>query len=412
MMKRVVITGMGAVTPLGNNVKETWEAAKGGVCGIDEITAFDTSDFKVKLAAEVKGFDGTTFLSKQEVRKLDLFSQYAIGAAKEAFVDAGLEGKVDETRLGVSIASGIGGLATIEETANKLQAAGPGRISPHFIPKSLVNLAAGNVAIHLGAKGLCHTVVTACAAGTDSIGTAYQHLQAGRMDAMIAGGSEASITPLGMAGFSIIRAVSESTDKDRASIPFDLERHGFVMGEGAGMLVLETLDHALARGAHIYGEVIGYGATCDAFHVTAPAEDGEGAIRAMKLALEDAKLASSAVDYINAHGTSTPLNDKTETKAVKEVFGDHAQKLVISSTKAMTGHMLGAAGAIEAILSVKSLEEGFILPTINHQMADPECDLDVVPNIGRQQRITYAMSNSLGFGGHNASIVLKRWEEA
>ena len=411
-MKRVVITGMGAVTPLGNNVKDTWETAKKGVCGIDEITRFDTADHKIKLAAEVKDFDASTVLTKQEVRKLDRFVQYAIIAANEAYLDAGLTDAINKERMGVSVASGIGGLETIEETANKLRDAGPNRISPHFIPKVLTNLAAGNVAIHLGAKGLCHTVVTACAAGTDAIGCAYWHLQSGRADIMIAGGAEASITALGIAGFSIIRAVSETTDKNRASIPFDAKRSGFVMGEGAGMLILETLDHAQARGAKIYGEIVGYGATCDAFHVTAPAEDGEGAIRAMKLALEDASIEPTAIDYINAHGTSTPLNDKTETKAVKETFGDHAKKLAMSSTKAMTGHLLGATGAVEAILSVKSLEEGFILPTINHQIADADCDLDIVANIGREQEITYAMSNSLGFGGHNASIILKKWEGA
>lgn len=412
-MKRVVITGMGAITPLGNDVNQTWENAKKGNCGIDEITKFDTTDHKVKLAAEVKNFDATTLLTKQELRKLDPFVQYAIFAANEAYIDSGLTDEtVDKQRMGVSVSSGIGGIFTIEETANKLRDAGPGRISPHFIPKVLTNLAAGNVAIHLGAKGLCHTVVTACAAGTDAIGCAYQHISAGRADVMVTGGAEASITPLGIAGFSIIRAVSEATDKNRASIPFDKERHGFVMGEGAGILILESLDHAQARGAHIYGEVVGYGATCDAYHVTAPVENGEGAARAMKFALDDAQLQPEAIDYINAHGTSTPLNDKTETKAVKATFGDHAIKLATSSTKAMTGHMLGAAGAIEAIFTVKSLEEGFILPTINHQVQDPDCDLDVVPNLGREQNITYAMSNSLGFGGHNASIILKKWEGA
>jgi len=403
---------MGAVTPLGNTVNDTWQAAKKGICGIDTIIKFDTTDHKIKLAAQVKDFDGTTLLTKQEIRKLDDFVQYALIAANEAYLDAALPDTINKERMGVSVSSGIGGLYTIEETANKLRDAGPNRISPHFIPKVLTNLAAGNVAIHLGAKGLCHTVVTACAAGTDAIGTAYQHIGSGRADIMIAGGAEASITPLGIAGFSIIRAVSEATDKTRASIPFDKERNGFVMGEGAGMLVLESLDHARTRGAKIYGEVVGYGATCDAFHVTAPAEDGEGAIRAMKLALEDAKIEPSAIDYINAHGTSTPLNDKTETKAVKVAFGNHATKLAISSTKAMTGHLLGATGAVEAILTVKSLAENFILPTINHQIADEDCDLDIVPNKGRSQDITYAMSNSLGFGGHNASIILKKWEDA
>lgn len=410
-MKRVVITGLGAISPLGNNVLDTWENAKKGVCGIDEITQFDTSNHKIKLAAEVKDFDPTAYLGKSEVRKLDPFVQYAVISAKEAYSDAGFEDELlDKERMGVSVSSGIGGLYTIEETANKLRDAGPDRISPHFIPKVLTNLAAGNVAISLGAKGLCHTVVTACAAGTDAIGCAYQHIQSGRLDVMIAGGAEASITSLGIAGFSIIRAVSQSTDKNRASIPFDAQRNGFVMGEGAGMLVLESLEHATARGAKIYGEIVGYGATCDAYHVTAPAEDGEGAIRAMKIALDDAKIAPAEIDYINAHGTSTPLNDKTETKAVKSVFDDHSKKIAMSSTKSMTGHMLGAAGAIEAIFTVKSLQEDFILPTINYQNVDPECDLDIVANVGRKQELTYAMSNSLGFGGHNASLIFKKYE--
>ena len=410
-MKRVVITGLGAVTAVGNNVETTWDNAKKGICGIEEITAFDTTDFKVKLAAQVKDFDALTVLTKQEIRKLDRFVQFAIASASEAYTDSGLKGIVDKERMGVSVSSGIGGIYTIEETANKLIEAGPNRISPHFIPKVLTNLAAGNVAIHLGAKGLCHTIVTACAAATDAIGTAFHHIQAGRADVMITGGAEASITPLGIAGFSVIRAVSESTDKTRASIPFDAQRNGFVMGEGAGILILESLEHAQARDAKIYGEIIGYGATCDAFHVTAPAEDGEGAVRAMKLALRDAGIKTEKIEYINAHGTSTPLNDKTETKAVKEAFGEHATKLAISSTKGMTGHMLGAAGAIEAILTIKSLEDSFILPTLNHKKADIDCDLDIVPNVGRKQEIKYAMSNSLGFGGHNASVIFKKWED-
>jgi 3-oxoacyl-[acyl-carrier-protein] synthase II len=402
---------MGAVTPIGNDVKTMWNNAKKGLCGIDELTAFDSTDFKVKLVAEVKDFDATISLTKQEARKLDRFVQFAVVAAKEAYADSGLTDKLDKERMGVVVSSGIGGLYTIEETANKLTEVGPHRISPHFIPKVLTNLAAGNVAIHLGAKGQCHTVVTACAAGTDAIGTAFHHIQSGRAEVMIAGGAEASITPLGIAGFSVMRAVSEATDKHRASIPFDAERNGFVMGEGAGILILESLEHAMARRAKIYGEVIGYGSTCDAFHVTAPSENGEGALRAMKLALEDAGITTDKIDYINAHGTSTPLNDKIETKAVKAIFGRHASKLAMSSTKGMTGHLLGATGAVEAILSIKSLEEGYILPTINYQLADEDCDLDIVPNVGREQDIKYVMSNSLGFGGHNATIILKKWKK-
>lgn len=412
MRNRVVITGLGAISPIGNDVARMWEQAKKGQCGIDEITAFDTATYKVKLAAEVKDFDPSPVLSKQEVRKLDRFSQFAIVASDEAYQDAGLTDELDPTRMGVIVSSGIGGLYTIEETAKKLAEAGPNRISPHFIPKVLTNLAAGNVAIHLGAKGMCQTVVTACAASTDAIGVAFRHIAAGYADVMVAGGAEASITPLGIAGFSIIRATSEATDKNRASIPFDKARHGFVMGEGAGMLILESLEHALSRDAKIYGEVVGYGSTCDAFHVTAPAEDGDGAVRAMKEALTTAGLMPGVIDYINAHGTSTPLNDKTETQAVKVVFGEHASKLAMSSTKGMTGHLLGATGAVEAILSIKSLEEGYVLPTINHQIADEACDLDIVPNVGREQDIQYAMSNSLGFGGHNASIILKKWQGA
>ena len=409
-MSRVVITGMGAVSPIGNDVNSMWENAKKGTCGIDAITHFDTEAFKVKLAAQVKDFDVTAFLSPQEARKLDRFVQFAMVAAREACVDANVLDVVDKERMGVVVSSGIGGLKTIEETAQRLFDAGPNRISPHFIPKVLTNLGAGNVAIDLGAKGMCQTVVTACAAGTDAIGTAFRHIQGGHADVMVAGGSEASITALGIAGFSVMRAVSEATDKQRASIPFDQERNGFVMGEGAGILVLESLEHAKKRGAKIYGEIVGYGATCDAFHVTAPCEDGEGATRAMKLALVDANVKPSQIDYINAHGTSTPLNDKTETTAVKNAFGEHAKAVAMSSTKAMTGHLLGAAGAIEAIFCIKGLEEGFIPATINYQVADPACDLDIVASHGRDQVIQYAMSNSLGFGGHNASLVMKKWE--
>lgn len=410
MSKRVVITGIGAVTPVGNTAPDTWAAIKAGKCGINDITHFDTTDHKVKLAAEVKAFDPLTVLSKQEVRKMDRFSQFAIVAADEAYQDAGLSDEIDRTRIGVMVSSGIGGLYTIEETAKKLFDAGPNRISPHFIPKVLTNLAAGNVAIHLNAKGMCQTVVTACAASTDAIGSAYRHIAGGYADVMVAGGAEASITPLGIAGFSIIRAISEATNKTRASIPFDAKRHGFVMGEGAGILILESLQHAESRGAKIYGEVIGYGSTCDAFHVTAPSEDGQGAVRAMNEALQTSGLEPSAIDYINAHGTSTPLNDKIETTAVKQVFSDHATKLAMSSTKGATGHLLGATGAVEAILSIKALQDNFLPPTLGHQEIDPDCDLDIVPNVGRAKNLTYAMSNSLGFGGHNASIVLKKWE--
>jgi len=411
-MRRVVITGLGAVTPIGNNVSKTWENAKNGVCGVDNITYFDTSDFKVKLAAEVKNFDSSLIIGKQEVRKLDRFVEFAIVAAKEAYDDAKLNSdEIDNFRFGVSVSSGIGGLQTIEETANKLKESGPSRISPHFIPKVLTNLAAGNVAIQLGAKGVCHSVVTACAASTDAIGTAYHHIRNGVADIMIAGGAEASITRLGIAGFSIIKAVSESTDITRASIPFDKERNGFVMGEGAGMLILETLESAKKRGAHIYAEIVGYGATCDAYHVTAPHELGEGATRAMLTAINEAQITPCNIDYINAHGTSTPLNDKIETIAVKNAFKNNYESILMSSTKSMTGHMLGAAGAVEAILTIKSLESNCVLPTINSNVWDEACDLDYIFTTGRNKPLKYVMSNSLGFGGHNASIIFKKWAQ-
>jgi len=409
MKKRVVITGLGAVTPIGNDVDVMWQNVKKGTCGIDFITRFDTENFKVKLAAEVKDLYVEDFISKQEIRKLDYFIQFAIIGAIKAYEDAKFT-TINKERLGVILSSGIGGLETIETNHEKLVDKGPDRVSPHFIPMVLINLAAGNVAINLGAKGICLSVVTACAASTDAIGTAFRHIQNGDLDAAVAGGAEASITPLGIAGFSVMRAVTESTDPKRASIPFDAERNGFVMGEGAGVIILESLDHALARGAKIYGELVGYGATCDAHHITAPDPSGEGAVRAMDMAIKDAGILPKDIDYINAHGTSTPLNDKTETAAVKEVFKESVDKLAMSSTKSMTGHLLGAAGAVEAIISVKALEEGFLPPTIGYKEKDPDCDLDIVPNQGRSENIKYAMSNSLGFGGHNACIVIKKWE--
>lgn len=412
MKNRVVITGMGSITPVGNDVNTFWNSIKEGKCGIDKITAFDASDYKVELAAEVKDFDVTKYIDKREARRLDKFSQFAMVAADEAMKDAGLnEGSFNNERFGVIVGSGIGGIATIEEQHKKLMEKGPGRISPFFIPMIISNMAAGNIAIKYGAKGICTTVVTACATGTNAIGDAFHNIRNGISDVIIAGGAEASITPLSMAGFISLTALSTSSDPNRASIPFDKERDGFVMGEGAGIVILESLEHALKRNAKIYAEITGYGSTCDAYHITSPSPNGEGGARAMKLAIDDSGIKEEEISYINAHGTSTPYNDKFETAAIKTVFGDTAYKIPVSSTKSMTGHLLGAAGAIEAIICAKALEEGFLPPTVGYKVPDEECDLDYVPNVGRSAELKYAMSNSLGFGGHNATIVLKKWDE-
>lgn len=410
-MRRVVITGMGAVTPIGNTVEQLWKSVEEGKCGIEPITAFDVSEYRVKLAAQVKDLDVEQYFTKRDVKFNDRFTVFARIAAKQAIVDSQLNlEEIDRTQLGVIVGSGIGGLASLENAKDNLNDKGPTRISPFFIPMTLINLAAGSVAIDVGANGHCSSIVTACAAGTDAIGVAFQKIRDGYATWMIAGGSEASITPLGVAGFMVMRALHEGEDPNHASIPFDENRSGFVMGEGSAIVVLEELSSALARNAKIYGEVVGYGTTCDANHITAPLEDGSMGALAMTLAIEDAKISPKQVDYINAHGTSTPLNDKTETLAVKRTFGDHANQLMMSSTKAMTGHMLGASGAVEAIISIKALQEGYVPATINLVNQDPLCDLDVVANVGRKKDIKVAMSNSLGFGGHNASIVLKKWE--
>lgn len=412
MKNRVVITGIGAITPIGNDAKDFWNGIKEGKCGINEITAFDTADYKAKLAAEVKGFKVEDYIDKREARRMDKYCQFAMVAADEAVKDAGLNiEELDSERLGVMVGSGIGGIATIEEQHKKLMEKGPKRISPFFIPMIISNMAAGNIAIKFGAKGICTTVVTACATGTHSVGEAFHNIRNGMSDVIIAGGSESSITPLSVAGFDALTALSTSTDPKRASIPFDKERDGFVMGEGAGILVLESLEHALKRNAKIYAEIVGYGATCDAYHITSPAPEGEGAARAIKLAIKDADIKEEEISYINAHGTSTPYNDKFETAAIKGVFGEKAYEIPISSTKSMTGHLLGAAGAIEAIICAKALEEGFVPPTVGLTEKDEECDLDYVPNVGREQELKYVLSNSLGFGGHNAVIVLKKWNE-
>ena len=407
--RRVVVTGLGTVCPVGNDVETMWENIKNGVCGIDEITHFDTTDFKVKLAGEIKNLNVEDYINKKEAKRLDRFSQLAMIASKQAYEDARLNPEeIDANRFGVILSSGIGGLETIENEKEKGLKKGYERVSPFFIPMASGNLAAGNVAIMLGAKGACLDIVTACAAGTNSIGEAFKYVRDGYADIMLTGGAEASITPLGIGGFSSMKALSTATDKNRASIPFDAERNGFVMGEGAGALVLEEYEHAKKRGATIYAEIIGYGVSCDAFHMTAPDAEANGAAACFKMALNDAQISADDIDYINAHGTSTPLNDKLETLGVKKVFGEDT-KVMLSSTKGNTGHLLGAAGAVEAIITVKSLQDGFVPGTINYSQPDPECNLDIVPNQGRKQDIQYAMSNSLGFGGHNACIVLKKY---
>lgn len=411
-MRRVVITGLGIVCPIGNTLDETWESVKANRCGVGEITAFDTSDYKVKLAAEVKDLDTEQYFSKREMKFNERFTQFARIAAKQAYADAGLEdADIDRDHFGVIVGSGVGGLRKIEESTETLNSRGPGRVSPFFIPMSIVNLAPGNIAIDLQAKGICSSSVTACASGTNSIGEAFHRIRFGYEDVIAAGGSESTITPLGIAGFQSMRALYSGNDPKRASIPFDKERSGFVMGEGAGILMLEELEHAKARGAKIYAEVVGYGASCDAHHITAPLEDGSGAVKSMENALKDGALKVSDVDYINAHGTSTALNDKGETAAVKALFGACAKELMISSTKSMTGHLLGGSGAVEAVITVKALQDGFVPATLNYQVPDPECDLNVVPNEGVKKDIRCAISNSFGFGGHNATLAFSKWED-
>ncbi len=411
MERRVVITGMGAITPIGKTVESFWDGIKKGECGIDKITHFDTSNFKVKLAAEIKEYDPEEYFDKRQAKRLDKFSQYAIIAAKEALKDSGItKENTDMEKFGVVVSSGIGGLETIEEQCNTYFSKGPDRISPMFIPATICNMAAGNVAIELGAKGESVAMVTACASATHSIGESYRMIKHGYEDVILAGGTEASITPTGIAGFMNIKALSQSTDNLRASIPFDKERNGFVMGEGAGVIILEELEHAKKRGAKIYAEIVGYGATSDAYHITSPAPDGEGGARAMKRAIEDAKIQPEDITYINAHGTSTHLNDMCETMAIKSALGEKASKnVMVSSTKGNTGHLLGAAGGVEAIACIKAIEEGFVPATIGYKVPDEECDLDIVPNEGREQDVRYAMSNSLGFGGHNSTIIFKKY---
>lgn len=411
-MRRVVITGLGAVSPIGNDVNTIWNSIEQGVCGIAPITHFDTSDYKVKLAGEVKDLDMEAYFSKRDLKFNDRFTQFARIVSKQAMIDAGFEKDPDDAmRFGCMIGSGIGGIDTIEQASKTLEDRGPSRVSPFFIPMSLANLAAGQVAIDWGLKGATSCVVTACAAASNAIGEAFHRIRDGYEDVMLTGGSEAAVTPLAIAGFQSMRALHTGDDVNRASIPFDADRSGFVMGEGAGALVLEELEHAKARGAKIYAEIVGYGASCDAHHITAPLDDGSGGAQAMVQAIEDAKIVPEAIDYINTHGTSTSLNDKTETAAVKSAFKEHAYQLAMSSTKSNTGHLLGASGAIEAIISIKALQNSLIPPTIHYQNPDAQCDLDIVANTPRKQDIRYAMSNSLGFGGHNASLIFKKWED-
>lgn len=410
MSRRVVVTGLGAITPIGNNVDEFWSSVKAKKVGIAPITYFDTTDYKAKLAAEVKDFDAKQYMDPKAAKRMEQFCQFAVVAAKEALEDAGIDmEKEDAFRVGASVGSGIGSLQSIEREHKKLLEKGPGRVNPLLVPLMISNMAAGNVSIQFGLKGKCINVVTACATGTHSIGEAFRAIQYGEADVMVAGGTEASITPIGIAGFAALTALNTTEDPLRASIPFDKERGGFVMGEGAGIVVLESLEHAQARGAKIYAEIAGYGATCDAYHITSPAEDGSGAAKAMEVAIADAGLTPNDVDYVNAHGTSTHHNDLFETKAIKLALGDHAKEVKISSTKSMIGHLLGAAGGVEFITCVKSIQDGYVHATVGLEVDDPECDLDYVKGDGVEMEVNCAISNSLGFGGHNATLLVKKF---
>lgn len=418
MKRKVVITGLGTINPTGNTVSESWKNIKNGVCGIGPITAFDTTDFKVKVAGEVKDFEPAALLEKRELRHMARFTQLALLAADEALEDSGLIQATkevpryaaplqdaDATRCGVIISCGIGGLDVIEENHTKGQTRGFEKVSPFFIPMTITNMAAARVAIAHGLKGMCTCPVTACAGGSNAIGDAFHRIRDGYEDVMVCGGAESCITPLAIGGFSNMKALSYATDPTAASIPFDANRSGFVMGEGAGILVLEEYEHAKNRGAHIYGEIVGYGSNCDAYHITSPAEGGVGGAACMELALADATLTPSDIDYINAHGTSTHMNDLCETQAIHQVFGEKAKDIAISSTKSMTGHLLGGAGGVEAVFCVKALEDGFIPATVGLTTPDPECDLDYTPQVGRSADLSYVLSNSLGFGGHNACLI-------
>lgn len=411
-MKRVVITGMGTINPIGYNVNETWESIKNKECGIQEISLIDSSTYKTKFDAEIKNYDPNEFFDPKTAKRNDRYTQLGMIAAREAVKDSGITPEnSDYSRIGTYFSSGIGGLTTIQEQCKIYFEKGNTRVSPLFIPMGISNMAAGTIAIEYGFKGESMSIVTACASSAHAIGEAYRAIQLGEEDIILAGGSEASINEVALAGFENMKALTHATEVNRASIPFDAERSGFVMGEGAGAIILEELEHAKARGAKIYAELIGYGSTTDAYHITSPSPDGEGGANAMKRALKNANIKPEEVDYINAHGTSTHLNDATETKAIKTAFGEHAKKLMVSSTKGNTGHLLGGAGVLEAIISVKAINDSLVPPTINYKVKDEECDLDIVPNEPRKADIKVAMSNSLGFGGHNATIILRKYEE-
>ncbi|HIY01003.1 MAG TPA: beta-ketoacyl-ACP synthase II [Candidatus Blautia faecipullorum] len=410
--RRVVVTGLGAVTPIGNNVKDFWAGIREGKVGIGPITKFDTAEYKVKIAAEVKDFNAKDHMDPKAARRMELFCQYAVAAAREAYEDSGLNiAEEDPFRAGVIVGSGIGSLQELELSYGKILSQGPNKVPPLMVPLMISNMAAGNISIQLGFRGKCTDVVTACASGTHSIGDAFRAIQYGDADIMIAGGTESSICPTGVAGFTALTALTKCEDPMRASIPFDKERSGFVMGEGAGVVILEELEHAKARGARIYAEVAGYGATADAYHITSPIEDGSGAAKAMTLAMEEAGVQPEEVEYINAHGTSTHHNDLFETRAIHSAFGEAADKVIVNSTKSMIGHLLGAAGGVEFITCVKSIEDGFIHQTVGTTETDEECDLNYAIGAPVEKEIRYAMSNSLGFGGHNATLLVKKYEE-
>lgn len=410
MKRRVVITGLGAITPIGNNIDSFWEGIKLGKNGIDEISLFNAENLKVKMAAEVKDFDPSNFIDKKEAKRMDRYTQLAVIAAEESIKDSNLDfNTLNRERIGVMFGSGIGGLCTIESQIRTLVAKGPNRVSPLTIPMAISNIASGTIAIKYGILGSTLSLTSACATSTHCIGEAYRSIKDGYLDIVVAGGAEASICEFGIAGFQSLTALSRSDDRNRASIPFDKERNGFVMGEGAGSLILENLDSALKRGAKIYAEVVGYGSTCDAYHITSPCLDGDGAYRAMRDALIDADISTDKISYINAHGTSTEINDKVETLAIKKALGDNYMNAYVSSTKSMTGHLLGAAGAIEAIVSIKALQDNFVPATINYVNEDKDCDLNLVVNEGKEANVEYTMSNSLGFGGHNGTLIFKKW---
>ena len=410
MKRRVVITGLGAITPIGNNIDSFWEGIKLGKNGIDEISLFNAENLKVKMAAEVKDFDPSNFIDKKEAKRMDRYTQFAVIAAEESIKDSNLDfNTLNRERIGVMFGSGIGGLCTIESQIRTLVAKGPNRVSPLTIPMAISNIASGTIAIKHGILGSTLSLTSACATSTHCIGEAYRSIKDGYLDIVVAGGAEASICEFGIAGFQSLTALSRSEDRNRASIPFDKERNGFVMGEGAGSLILEDLDSALKRGAKIYAEVVGYGSTCDAYHITSPCLDGDGAYRAMRDALIDAGISTDKISYINAHGTSTEINDKVETLAIKKALGNNYMNAYVSSTKSMTGHLLGAAGAIEAIVSIKALQDNFVPATINYVNEDEDCDLNLVVNEGKESNVEYTMSNSLGFGGHNGTLIFKKW---